>query len=234
MSALRIGGSVLRRAKIGSFVKDTTDHVHTPVILAVTRSFVRCSGLCVPRGAPRGGLIQNVTSSHTIKEEHKTRPSLDERAQPQGQAEAEAKGNPELVQDFLKSARLSQEVERPPEFPSDFEKAARIEAERRDQSRGSFRPNIDPEETSVLLFPGQGSQFVGMGKKLIDIPKVQEIFEHANEILGYDLLDICLNGPKEKLNKTVYCQPAVFVTSLAAVEKLKEENEQVNHFSAMS
>ncbi|XP_014836773.1 PREDICTED: malonyl-CoA-acyl carrier protein transacylase, mitochondrial [Poecilia mexicana] len=86
------------------------------------------------------------------------------------------------------------------------------------------RPRKDPSGHSVLLFPGQGSQFVGMGKGLTKYPNVKEMFSAAQEILGYDLLTLCLEGPEKELLKTVHCQPAVFVTSLAAVEKLHHEN----------
>ncbi|XP_048880793.1 malonyl-CoA-acyl carrier protein transacylase, mitochondrial [Brienomyrus brachyistius] len=77
-----------------------------------------------------------------------------------------------------------------------------------------------PNECSVLLFPGQGTQFVGMGQGLLKYRNVREMFDVAQKILGYDLLSLCLNGSEEELNKTVHCQPAVFVTSLAAVERL--------------
>ncbi|KAF3859262.1 hypothetical protein F7725_021661 [Dissostichus mawsoni] len=86
------------------------------------------------------------------------------------------------------------------------------------------RPKKDPAECSVLLFPGQGSQFVGMGRGLLQYPNVKEMFTVAQKILGYDLLSLCLQGPEEELQRTVHCQPAVFVTSLAAVERLNHEN----------
>ncbi|KAM4569572.1 malonyl-CoA-acyl carrier protein transacylase, mitochondrial isoform 3-T3 [Odontesthes bonariensis] len=86
------------------------------------------------------------------------------------------------------------------------------------------RPKKDPNGCSVLLFPGQGSQFVGMGRGLLKYPNVKEMFSVAQKILGYDLLSLCLEGPEEDLQKTVHCQPAVFVTSLAAVERLHYEN----------
>lgn len=80
---------------------------------------------------------------------------------------------------------------------------------------------IDPKNTSVVLFPGQGSQFVGMGSDLFQYPNVEEMYERASEILRYDLKRMCLEGPREQLNQTVHCQPAVVVTSLAAVERLR-------------
>lgn len=89
------------------------------------------------------------------------------------------------------------------------------------------RPGKTPSNSSVLLFPGQGSQFVGMGRGLLKYPNVKEMFTVAEKILGYDLLSLCLVGPEEELMKTVHCQPAVFVTSLAAVERLNQENPKV-------
>lgn len=87
-----------------------------------------------------------------------------------------------------------------------------------------LRPRKDPSSCSVFLFPGQGSQFVGMGRGLLKYPNVKEMFAVAQKILGYDLLGLCLEGPEEELMKTVHCQPAVFVTSLAAVERLSHVN----------
>lgn len=86
------------------------------------------------------------------------------------------------------------------------------------------RPKKDPSDCSVLLFPGQGSQFAGMCRGLLKYPNVKDMFSVAQKILGYDLLALCLQGPEEELRKTVHCQPAVFVTSLAAVERLNHEN----------
>ncbi|XP_013204275.1 malonyl-CoA-acyl carrier protein transacylase, mitochondrial isoform X3 [Microtus ochrogaster] len=77
-----------------------------------------------------------------------------------------------------------------------------------------------PARCSVLLFPGQGSQAVGMGGGLLGFPRVRQLYETAHRVLGYDLLELCLRGPQEDLDRTVHCQPAVFVASLAAVEKL--------------
>uniref|UniRef100_A0A7N5KD27 Malonyl-CoA-acyl carrier protein transacylase, mitochondrial n=1 Tax=Ailuropoda melanoleuca TaxID=9646 RepID=A0A7N5KD27_AILME len=77
-----------------------------------------------------------------------------------------------------------------------------------------------PGQCSVLLFPGQGSQVVGMGRGLLRYPRVRELYAAARSVLGYDLLELSLHGPQEALDRTAHCQPAVFVASLAAVEKL--------------
>lgn len=78
-----------------------------------------------------------------------------------------------------------------------------------------------------FMFPGQGAQFVGMcGDVVEQVPKAKELFDTASEILGYDLLQVCTEGPKEKLDSTVVSQPAIFVASMAAVEKLRQEEGQ--------
>lgn len=74
----------------------------------------------------------------------------------------------------------------------------------------------------VILFPGQGNQFVGMTKKLKNMPAAKHLFQIANQILGYNLLELCLCGPQNILDRTEYCQPAIFTSSLAALEKYKE------------
>ena len=79
----------------------------------------------------------------------------------------------------------------------------------------------------AVMFPGQGAQFVGMcGDVVKDVPAAKALFDEASEILGYDLLEVCTEGPKEKLDSTVISQPAIFVASMAAVEKLRQEEGQ--------
>lgn len=78
---------------------------------------------------------------------------------------------------------------------------------------------------AVFLFPGQGAQYIGMGRALVDSqPAARQLFEEARGVLGYDLLDVCLNGPAERLNSTVVSQPALFVSSLAALKSLEAQN----------
>src|SRR5438046_2892022 len=83
------------------------------------------------------------------------------------------------------------------------------------------------EDVSVMpktafLFPGQGAQAVGMAGPLCQsLPAAHALFQQASAVLGYDLLDVCVNGPADRLNATDVSQPAIFVAGLAALEQLK-------------
>lgn len=75
-----------------------------------------------------------------------------------------------------------------------------------------------------FLFPGQGAQFVGMAKDLYErYPAVQEIFNQADQQLGYSLSKLCFEGPEDELTRTLYAQPAIFVSSYAALKILQNQ-----------
>mmetsp|Transcript_36658 Transcript_36658/g.85293 ORF Transcript_36658/g.85293 Transcript_36658/m.85293 type:complete len:481 (-) Transcript_36658:85-1527(-) len=81
--------------------------------------------------------------------------------------------------------------------------------------------------TAGLLFPGQGSQYVQMMTNVRDIVAVKDILGAAKEVLGWDVLDVCLNGPGAKLEKPEFCYPVMLVAGLAGLEKLKQQAPEV-------
>ena len=75
--------------------------------------------------------------------------------------------------------------------------------------------------STAYLFPGQGSQFVGMGKDHYDAnPEFAKMIDQANEVLGIDLKSIMFEGPEEKLKQTEFTQPAIFLHSVALYKTL--------------
>src|SRR5690349_24577418 len=84
------------------------------------------------------------------------------------------------------------------------------------QSLTSQTNHIMPN-SFAFLFPGQGSQAVGMGKELADkYPIARQTFEEADDVLGYKLSHVCFEGPEDQLRLTEITQPAILATSVAA------------------
>ncbi|XP_077025211.1 malonyl-CoA-acyl carrier protein transacylase, mitochondrial isoform X2 [Tamandua tetradactyla] len=118
------------------------------------------------------------------------------------------------------SRRGASSLPQPPLGAVDVAKLLRDATVAGDDGPSEAAARRPPGQCSVLLFPGQGSQVVGMGRGLLRYPRVRELYAAARQVLGYDLLELSLHGPREVLDRTAHCQPAVFVASLAAVEKL--------------
>ena len=84
-------------------------------------------------------------------------------------------------------------------------------------------PNGAPRRGLALLFPGQGSQHVGMGKRIAEISQAaRQIFAQADEALGFRISRVCFEGTEEELEDTVNTQPAILTTSLAYLAYLRE------------
>lgn len=77
---------------------------------------------------------------------------------------------------------------------------------------------------TAFLFPGQGSQYAGMGKDLAEnFPVARQTFEEADEALGFKLSSLCFNGPEDDLKLTFNTQPAILTTSIAALRVMQQE-----------
>ena len=75
-----------------------------------------------------------------------------------------------------------------------------------------------------VIFPGQGSQLVGMGKEFFDkYDLVKDLFRKADDVLGFKISEIILDGPKEKLNLTINTQPAIFLISFSIYKLITKE-----------
>merc|ERR1719265_1177039 len=96
-----------------------------------------------------------------------------------------------------------------------------------------LRTYVPPEEPRgellphAILFAGEGSHYVGMLKGCKDYPAIMDKIRKANKILGYDILDLCLNGPEEKLEKFEYNGPAMYLAGWAAYELFLMDNRAI-------
>ena len=90
-------------------------------------------------------------------------------------------------------------------------------------------PGTDAEAEKVaLVFPGQGSQYVGMGKALYEASSAaRRVFQQADEVLGFKLSQLCFEGPAEELEDTINAQPAILTVSMACLAAIREKVESV-------
>src|SRR5438552_18986144 len=94
-------------------------------------------------------------------------------------------------------------------------------------------------QKTYILCPGQGAQFVGMGKDFYESSAAaRDVFDRANATTGYDLKQICFEGPEERLNQTDIAQPAIYVTSIACFAAAKSAGvinpEEITAYAGLS
>jgi [acyl-carrier-protein] S-malonyltransferase len=89
---------------------------------------------------------------------------------------------------------------------------------------GIFRSRV------AVVFPGQGSQYVGMGRQLYEVsPIARDLFDRADAVLGYSLTRLCFEGPGDELDDTINAQPAILTVSVACFEALRDRLRTLGH-----
>ncbi len=84
-----------------------------------------------------------------------------------------------------------------------------------------------------FIFPGQGAQYIGMGKDLYEaFAESKAVFDKANSVLGFDLKKLCFEGPENMLKMTYICQPAILTVSIACLEALRAKLDIVAGYTA--
>lgn len=93
----------------------------------------------------------------------------------------------------------------------DYNKVLKLED---DGPKSVIRVRKDPRDKMILLFGGEESHYVGMCESSLDDPEVYEMFERAEKVFGFNLMDMCLNGPLTELRKTKHLLPCVFMANM--------------------
>lgn len=166
--------------------------------------------------------VNNYSDSTTTKNDSSNTSNISETQNECAASDVESSLGEENVSRLLKEAATYSDVKDTNWTTSPYPAGAPTSIEKE-----VVKPKIDPLDTCIVLFPGQGTIKVGMVQKYLRFPQARELFEIANEILRYNLLELCLKGPQEKLNQTCFNQPATVVSSLAALEQLREERPRV-------
>jgi len=87
----------------------------------------------------------------------------------------------------------------------------------------------------AFVFPGQGTQYIGMGKELASLyPEAALVFDQADAIAGYKISDLCFSGPSDILNQTEFCQPALMTTCLAILAVVEAKGIKPDMLAGLS
>ncbi|CAE8742167.1 unnamed protein product [Polarella glacialis] len=174
--------------------------------------------------AEKNGIMEAQQASITLSLLQGTLNILEISALREALREAAEEAENDYDESTQRTARLRSELWEARDAKYDLaQQVAALQAEKAKQLASDILPT-GPALSVGLLFPGQGSQYVNMLEGVKDLPAVKEMLETAKRILEFDILDVCLNGPESRLGQTKFCQPAIYIAGLAAVEKLRLEH----------